>query len=82
MFMTARKIFLPQKEALINMPGAQKPELCTALFPSNILWNSSTNNFLCEVDDDDCFFPATSLAIIHQFINCCFQKKWTMETYF
>jgi len=42
--MTARKIFLPQKEALLNMPGAQKTELCIALFPNDILWNSSTDN--------------------------------------
>jgi len=38
-------IFLPQKEDLINRPGAQKTELCTALFPTDILWNSSTNNY-------------------------------------
>lgn len=34
------------------------------------------------IDDNNCFFPANSLEIIHQLIYCCFQKKWSLETYF
>jgi hypothetical protein len=44
----SKKDILPQEEALINMPGAQKTELC---FPVTICETLVQIIILCEADD-------------------------------
>jgi hypothetical protein len=57
MLMTARKIFLPQKEALTNMQVFRKQNCVQHCFPMTFCETPVQINILCQVDDyDNCFF--------------------------